>query len=144
MLTAASLPRGACLPPIHLTRRGNITRIALRAFVAGDVPLAVAERMVAAAEMGLKKVRSQRSSRSSRSRGHILVILSLLCGCSQCPHYRSSHFGVRALRQLFKPCSALCTARSGSVPAVTCTLPVVLCPFPSSICMPPPKLQPPT
>ena len=56
MLSASSLPPGACLPPVLLTRRGSITAIALRAFVAGHVAVTAAERMVAAAEKGLKQV----------------------------------------------------------------------------------------
>ena len=58
LLSAASLPPGASLPPVQLTRRGSISGVSLRAFVAGAVPVTAAERMVSAAEEGLKKVSS--------------------------------------------------------------------------------------
>ena len=56
-LQAAGLPSGACLPPVRLTERGRVTSVMIEAIACGRVGVAVAERMAAAADQALKKVR---------------------------------------------------------------------------------------
>ncbi|KAG2424630.1 hypothetical protein HXX76_014355 [Chlamydomonas incerta] len=53
--TVPTLPPGVPLPPIDLSRRGNITQVTVKAFSAGRVPTNVASRLAAAAEAALRR-----------------------------------------------------------------------------------------
>ena len=52
-LAVQPLPPGACLPPIELTERGDITNIEIRAFTAGRLVPTIGERLAAAAQKGV-------------------------------------------------------------------------------------------
>ena len=54
LLSASSLRRGACLPAIDLTERGEVASVRICAFAAGKVPAAAAEQMVAAGERAVR------------------------------------------------------------------------------------------
>lgn len=51
-----ALATGRCLPAVQLTERGKVLRVTIRAFAAGAVKIATAERMARAAQIILKKV----------------------------------------------------------------------------------------
>ncbi|DBA82643.1 TPA: hypothetical protein ACH3X1_006890 [Trebouxia sp. C0004] len=55
VLSAATLPQGACLPAINLTAQGQVTIIRITAHTAGKVKESVAQRMVEAARQTLKQ-----------------------------------------------------------------------------------------
>ena len=56
------LPPGAYLPPLNLTERGRLVRIAVTGFAAGRLRTAVAERMAAAAEHAVREARVHRET----------------------------------------------------------------------------------
>lgn len=56
-LNVAPLAAGACLPPLQLTQRGQVESVSIEAIAFGRIDVPVAQRMAAAAEQALKKVR---------------------------------------------------------------------------------------
>ena len=51
------IPAVKSISPIDLTSRGEITKFSCRSFVAGVLPLKIAEEMAAAAEQGMRSQR---------------------------------------------------------------------------------------
>ena len=58
LLTARCLPAGSHLPALDLTERGELRSVIITAFAAGQLKVAVAERMARAAEAALREVHS--------------------------------------------------------------------------------------